>query len=213
MLAPAQQGGPAGIRERINAAFDPDKPAINVSEQDLGGVGQGRFQIPWPCGALGQGSRAGECLLPIRCHEGLAHAAARDRIAVTPPVFLHDAGSTLAIAPRPPGNRLDENVDLASGGDAEDPEAQEAAELLDARILFSAPAAAGCAHGDPDLIADSRAVHSLEDQFQREGELQLSDDDGRRFTVAKGHEIAPANLALHLEAELFEEAFDGRVEA
>jgi hypothetical protein len=109
---------------------------------------------------------------------------------LTPPVLFDDAGSTLTVAPRAPGNRLNENVDLASGGYAEEPKAQEAAQLLDARVLFPAPAAARGAHGEPDLITGGRAVHSLEDQFQREGELQLSDDDGRRSTIAQSDEIA-----------------------
>jgi hypothetical protein len=53
----------------------------------------------------------------------------------------------------------------------------------------------------------------LQDQFQREGEFQLPDDDGRGLAVANGDEIAAANLPLHLEAEPFEEALHRKIEA
>ena len=49
--------------------------------------------------------------------------AAGDRVTLAPPVLFHDARSTLPIAPRAPGSGLDEDVDLASGGHAEQPEA------------------------------------------------------------------------------------------
>src|SRR5262249_9093456 len=117
------------------------------------------------------------------------------------------------VAPGTPGNGLHESVHPAPGGDAEEPKAEEAAELLDARVVLAATAAPGGAHGEPDLIAGGCAIHRLQDQLQREGELQLTDDDDRRLAVAHSDEIAPANLTLHLEAELFEEALDGKVEA
>jgi hypothetical protein len=128
-------------------------------------------------------------------------------------MLLHYAGTTLAVAPRTPGNGFDENVHLASGGYTEKPEAQQAAELPHARVVLPAPPAAGGAYGKPDLIAGGGAVHRLKDKLQREGELQLSDDNGRGLAVTHSDEIAPADLTLHLEAEPFEEALDGKVEA
>src|SRR5262249_44638758 len=160
-----------------------------------------------------QGGRAGERLLAVGGHDGLARAAACHRIAAPAPVLLHDARAALAVAPWAPGNRLDKHIHLPSGGYAEKTKTQESAELPDAGVGLPTRAAARCTHGEPHLIAGGRTVHSLEDELQREGELQLADDESRRLAVARGDEIASANLALHLEAELFEEALDGKVEA
>ena len=64
-----------------------------------------------------------------------------------------------------------------------------------------------------DYIARQGAgtVHRLQDQFQVEGKLQFADHHDRRIVAAQRHQIAAPDLALHGEAELFQEAFDGKI--
>ncbi|MFK4687057.1 hypothetical protein ABIF39_008870 [Bradyrhizobium diazoefficiens] len=64
---------------------------------------------------------------------------------------------------------------------------------------------------DPHLVGGAGAIDRLQDQFEIEGELELADHDDRWIVAAQRHEIAAANLALHGEAELFQEAFDGQI--
>jgi hypothetical protein len=132
---------------------------------------------------------------------------------LTPTVLRNDARSAFSITPRSPGDRFNENVDLASGRYREKSETKKAAKLLNARVLLPAATAARRANGEPDLIAGRRAIDPLQDQFEGKGELQLADNNGAGLALTQSHKIAPAYLALSLEAELFEEALDGKVKA
>ena len=56
-------------------------------------------------------------------------------------------------------------------------EAQEATELLYARVVLPATPPFGGADGEPDLVADGCAINGLKHQFEREALLHLADHD------------------------------------
>ena len=136
-----------------------------------------------------------------------------DRIAVPPPVFGDDRGAAPRITPRPPGSRLDEDVDLAGSGHGQKPEAKETTKLLDTSITLATPTATRGTHGQPNFVAGRRSIDRLQDKIKREGQFQLADDDGNRFAFPKRHQITAADLALDVKAKPFEEALDRQVEA
>jgi hypothetical protein len=106
---------------------------------------------------------------------------------------------------------LDDHLDVAGVGDGQHAEAEAAAEISIARVAFAPLAARGQFGGEPDLVGGAGAIHRLQDELQVEGKLQFADHYNRRIVAAQCHQIAAADLALDREAELFEEAFDGKV--
>ena len=84
---------------------------------------------------------------------------------------------------------------------------------LRTRIVLSASIAPRGPHGEPHLVAGSRAIDVLQDHFEGEGELQLADDDRGRLTAVQRHQIAAAHLPLDLETQFLEEALDRQIEA
>ena len=95
--------------------------------------------------------------------------------------------------------------------DAEHAEAEPPAQIAIPRVALAALAAGRNLGRDPYLVGSTGAIDRLQDQFQIEGELELSNHDNGRIIAAQRHEVTAADLALHREAELFEEAFDGRI--
>src|SRR5262245_26166316 len=203
---PERQCRPTRVRERVEAALHSDEPAIDVSQQNLRCIRCGVLEVARPRRPVPQRRRAGQRLLPIGRHYRLARAAANGGIAVSPPVLLDDAGPPLAIAPRTPGDRLNQYIHIASGRHAEQAEAEQAAKLAHARIVLAAATASRGTHRKPDLVARSGAVHGLQDEIEREGEFQLADHHGGGLLAIERDQVAAAHLAFHLEPELFEEA-------
>jgi hypothetical protein len=66
---------------------------------------------------------------------------------------------------------------MAGGGDPEQAETEQAAELAHPRIPFPARASQRRSHRQPDLLACGAAIDALEDEFEVEAELQLADHD------------------------------------
>ena len=97
--------------------------------------------------------------------------------------------------------------------DGDEAQADEPAQLAHARIALSAAAASRGAHRKPDLVAGRCPVDGLQHEVEGEGELQLANDHHVRLALPECHEIAAADLALDLVAELFEEALDRKIEA
>src|SRR6185295_8771247 len=110
-----------------------------------------------------------------------------------------------------PGHGFYQNLHLAGCKDRQQPQSEKAAKLLDPRITFPSTAAPGGTHRKPDFVARGGSIDRLQYQFEREGELELADDDGGLFAIAQCHEVTTANLAFDLETELFEEALNGKV--
>ena len=126
-------------------------------------------------------------------------------------MFIHEARSTLGIAARTPRPRLDQHLDAAGHGHAEKAETQEPAQLTHARIALTAGTRRRT-NREPDFIASRCAVDPLEDEFEVEAELELTDDDERRLARAQCDQIAAADFAFHVESEPFEKAFHWAVE-
>ena len=80
---------------------------------------------------------------------------------------------------------------------AEQPEAQETAQLAHARIVLAARSPRRHPHRQPDLVAGGGAIDALQHQFEVEREFQFADDDDRRLIAAQRHQIAAADFALH----------------
>ena len=210
---PSHERSPSDLGQCVDTALDPDKPAIHVPLQDFRRVGYAPLHFAKAPGSRGQGCRTRQRLLAIGRHDRLARNAACDGIALTPPVFGDDRGPALRITPRPPGHRLDDDVDHARSGHSQKPEAKETTKFFDASVTLATATAARGAHGQPNFIAGRRSIDRLQDKIKREGQFQLADDDADRFAFPQSHQITAADLALDVEAEPFEEALDRKIEA
>jgi hypothetical protein len=115
------------------------------------------------------------------------------------------------IAARGCRRRLDDHLDIARVGNGEHAETKPAAEIAITRVALAALAACRQFGREPDLVGCTGAIDRLQDQFQVEGKLQLTDHHDRRIVAAQRHQIAAPDLALDREAELFEEVFDGQI--
>ena len=213
MCFPSDKRRPAAVRQRVDTTLDADEPAVDIPLQDFRGIRRLYFEVARPRWGLGQCHRARECLLPVRGHDRLPGAAAGRRVADASSVFVDDLGTALGIAPRPPGDRLDQYLDLAGRENREKAEAEKTAKLPDPWITFASTTATGGSHGQPNFVANGGAIDRLQHEVQRKGEFEFADDDGGRLTFAQRHEIAAAHLTLDLEAQLFEEALNRQVEA
>src|SRR5262245_35635392 len=134
-LRPAGQRRVSGLREAIDAALDPEEPAIHVVQKDPGRVGYGSPELGRAPRALGERRGAGERLLAVGGHDRHLGRSAKRGIAQAPAMLLDEARPPPGVAAGTPWPRLDENVHPAAGGDAEQPEAQEPAQLAHARIV------------------------------------------------------------------------------
>src|SRR5437763_16124868 len=110
-------------------------------------------------------------------------------------MLVDEARPALAIAARPPRDRLDQELDAAARRHAEQAETQQPAKFPHARIA-PAPAAARAAHGKPDLVARRAATDPLQHELEIEGALPLPDDNERRLLPAGRAEPATAGSAL-----------------
>jgi len=114
------------------------------------------------------------------------------------------------ILARVPGSRLHQDLHPSGSGDAQKPEAQKPAKLPNPGVAFATLSRAGT-HCKPDLIARRCPIDPSQQKLEVESELQLADDHKRRPLAAQGNEIAPANLALHIKAEIFQKALYRRI--
>ena len=137
--------------------------------------------------------------------------AAHRRIALALLMLGDQPRALFRIAARGCRRRLDDHLDIAGVGDRQHAETEPAAEIAIARVALAALAAGRQFGGEPDLVGGAGAIDRLQDQFQVEGKLQFADHHDRRIVAAQRHQIAAADLALDREAELFEEAFDGKI--
>ena len=120
--------------------------------------------------------------------------------------------AALGIAPRQEGGRAEKDVDPIVGADPKEPEAEPPAEIAEPRVGLSPFAADREPRGQPDLVAGRGAVDALQDELEIERLLEFAHHEHRRLAFAQAEQVAAADLALHGEAEPFEEAFDGFVE-
>jgi hypothetical protein len=82
-------------------------------------------------------------------------------------MFSNQPCAALWVLTGTPGFRLNKHFDRPSGRHPEQAEAQETAELVHARIAQSSTTP-GRTHRKPDLVAGSRAVHTLQHELKTE---------------------------------------------
>ena len=112
-----------------------------------------------------------------------------------------------AFGPWPVWARLGQDLDRAPRRvDGKEAEAEQAAELVGAAVAVTSTA--GGSHREPDLVGSGEAVDPLQDQLQRQSELELGDDQEGRLTGPDGDDVAAADLALRLVAEPLEMCLD-----
>ena len=102
------------------------------------------------------------------------------------------------------------STELPRRVDREEAEAEQAAELVGTAVAVTS--AAGGPHREPDLVGSGEAVDPLQDQLQRQSELELGDDQEGRLTGPDGDDVAAADLALRLVAEPLEMCLDRGIE-
>ncbi len=127
-------------------------------------------------------------------------------------MFEHKAGALARIAARRRDGGLDEYFDKPRIGHAQHSEAEPPAQIAETRVALAALAALRQSGSKPHLIAGRGALYALQDQFEVESELQLADHHDRRIGVLDGDDVATADLALDAETQLFQEAFDGKIQ-
>src|SRR3954452_1841514 len=208
---PARQRFRTGLGETIDAALDPEEPAVHVVQEYLRGIRSGGLDLGCPTRPAGKRRRAGQRPLAVGGHDRRLGRATENRIAEPPTVFIDQARPAFWIAPRPPWTGLHQHLDTTGGGHAEQAETQKPAQLAHARIALAASAHRR-AHCEPDLVASRRAVDALEHKLEVEAELQLADHDERRFVRAQGDQVAAADFAFDVESEAFEKALHRDVE-
>jgi hypothetical protein len=90
-------------------------------------------------------------------------------------------------------------------------EAETSAQISEASIGLASISPARGSSCEPHLIAHRRSVDRLQDKFEIEAELHLSNDNNRRVEALKSHDVIAPNFALYDEPEALEKAFDGKV--
>ena len=109
----------------------------------------------------------------------------------------------------PPARRLHQDFNPFSLRYPEEAKAQQATELANPRIAL--PSSRGAANRKPDLVARGGPIDALQYEFQVEAEFEFGDHNKAWRAIFEGDNIAAANLALYLEAELLKKAFNGEV--
>src|SRR2546428_2088177 len=143
-LRPARERRRTLRGEAVGPAYDAEKPAVDIAQQNLRRIGDSGFDVGGAPGAAGQRSRASECLLAIGGHDRRLAASTGGGVAEPPPGFGEPARAAPRIAARPPGAGLDQHLHAAVRRDAGKPETPQPAEPAHAWIALPA-AAAGAA--------------------------------------------------------------------
>ena len=99
-------------------------------------------------------------------------------------MFLNQPSTALWVLTGPPGFRLNKHFDRPGGQHPKQTKAQETAKLMHTRIAHAAPTP-GHAHSKPNLVAGSRAVHTLQHELKTEGRLELADHHDWRLLSAQ----------------------------
>src|SRR2546430_5708992 len=140
-LRPARERRRTLRGEAVGPAYDAEKPAVDIAQQNLRRIGDSGFDVGGAPGAAGQRSRASECLLAIGGHDRRLAASTGGGIAQPPPGFVEQARAAPRLAARPPGAGLDQHLHAAGRRDAEKPEGQQPAEPGAAGVALAAAAA------------------------------------------------------------------------
>jgi hypothetical protein len=113
--------------------------------------------------------------------------------------------------PRPVRRRLGQDFDAAIGGiHRQQTKPREATQAVGATITVAAPPRRQ--HGKPHLVRRTETLDALEDELQRQGHLEFGDDHHRRLAGPDADDVTAAHLALHRDAELLQEGFDGLIQ-
>ena len=143
---------------------------------------------------------------------GARDAAARHGIAPPSPVLLDDTRAAAKIAARHHSFGSHDNVHGASLGHRQQAKPEPPAKLANPRVAFASASPRG-SHSKPDFVADIRPVDALQDEIEVEGKLQFTNHDDGRAALRDSDKIATANLPFYVEAKVFQELFDRRIEA
>jgi hypothetical protein len=207
-LRPAHKRGPTGLGQPVDPALDASEPAIDIAVKDLGSVRDRRSELPRASRAFRQLGRAGERVLAIRRHDRPARSSAFDRIATPAPVLVDETGSAAGILARRRRGRADQHLDFAVREHSEQAKPEPSAKVAKPGVAFTSFPPRRETSGQPDFVARSRAVDSLQDELEIEAELEFADHDQRRIVALKRQQIAAADLALDDEAEPLKEGLD-----
>ena len=115
------------------------------------------------------------------------------------------------ISPRNGGRRTDDDLDIAGLGHTEHSEAETSAKISEASIALAPISPARGSSCEPHLIAHCRSVDRLQDKFEVEAELHLSNNNKRWVKALKRDHVTAANFALYGEPKALEKSFDGKV--
>ena len=197
---PVQEACFARLGQPVDAAALSLEPAVDVPEQDAGRVRRNLPQLARTPRSLAHHLGAGQGALAVGRHDGLPGCAAHRGVPAPALVLAEQEGSALRVRPWPVWARLGQDLDRAPRRvDREEAEAEQAAQPVRAAVAVTSTA--GSPHRKPDLVGSGEAVDPLQDQLQRQAELELGDDQEGRFTGPDGDDVAAADLALRLVAE------------
>jgi hypothetical protein len=132
-------------------------------------------EVPRTTWLAGDGIGHNKRLLTIGGHLRYSSRSSRNGIPFAATMLLDNARTPFAISPWLPLRWLDHHVDFASRIDGQKAEAQETTQLLHSRIAFSAMTPLRGPDGEPNFVANGRAINGLKHQFEREALLHLAD--------------------------------------
>jgi len=126
-------------------------------------------------------------------------------------MLINKLRSPLGITTWAPSAGLDQQLYLTCPRDSEQAETKEPAQLPYSRVVLAATAADRCANGKPNFIAGLRSINALQYKVEVEPEFQLADNYYERRPILQRDEVTAADLALHVKAQVLQEAFDWKV--
>ena len=126
-------------------------------------------------------------------------------------MFLHQSGPASWISPRNAGHRTDDDLDITGLTHTKHSEAETSTKISETSIALASISLARGSSCEPHLIAHCRSIDRLQDKFEVEAKLHLSNDNKRRVNALKRDDVTAANFALYDEPEALEKSFDGKV--
>ena len=114
-LGPPSQRGGTLVRERVNAAFDPGEPPVDIAQKNAGRVWDDRPNLLSAARAPGQGGGTDKRLLPIGGHDWHLGRSAESGITYPASMFLNQPCTALGVLAGTPWFRLNKHFDRPGG--------------------------------------------------------------------------------------------------
>ena len=127
-------------------------------------------------------------------------------------MLLDETGSATGILARHRRSRTHQHVDLATRAHSEQAETEPSAKVPKPCVVFTPLRVRRKASGEPNFVTCDGTIHSLQDEFEIEGQFKFTDHDDRRIVAPQRQRIAASDLTSNNETEAFQEGLDRPIE-